>query len=304
MESVLKILPKVRGKYKENVLLANFSWFKVGGIADVLFMPADTEDLSRFLISKPAEIDLNILGLCSNIIIRDKGISGCVVKLGDGFRRFAVNDCSITVGCGLENHHLVSLLLDHKLTGLEFLSGIPGSIGGAIAMNAGCFGREVKDFLTAVEMVNKKTGKIFNIPAKDLCFEYRYNHMASDFIFTNATFLLDFEEDQNKIIKNVKKIAEMRLASQPTGEKTCGSIFKNPDSKVSKYKAWELIDKAGFRGYVFGGAKISEKHANFLVNTSNATAEDLEGLGELVRAKVKEKFNINLEWEIKRIGRK
>ena len=304
MESVLKFLPKVRGQYKEHAPLANFSWFKVGGPADVLFLPADTNDLSNFLINKPAKLELNILGLCSNIIIRDKGVSGCVVKLGKGFREIVVEKGrSVKVGCGLDNYHLVSFLLEQGLTGLEFLSGVPGSVGGAVVMNAGCCGSEVKEFLISVEAVNKKTGKIIQISVKDLSLEYRHNGMANDFIFTNATFLLDFEKDQNKMRENIKKISKMKLASQPIGEKTGGSIFKNPDPKMCKYKAWELIDRTGFRGYVFGGAKISEKHTNFLINTGKATAKELEGLGELVRTKVKEKFDINLEWEIKRIGR-
>ena len=301
MDSILKFLPEVKGKYQENAPLSNTSWFKVGGTADVLFLPADVDDLSEFLSNKPQSLDLNILGACSNVIIRDKGIRGCVVKFKDGFTDFAVDGCSVKVGCGVLNYRLVSFLLKHRLTGLEFLSSIPGSIGGAVAMNAGCYGHEISEFLISVEGVDKKTGKIYQIPAKDLSLSYRYNGLANDFIFTNAIFLLKFERDQNKIEKTINEISKMKLASQPTREKTGGSTFKNPPN--SKYKAWELIDLAGFRGFVLGGAKVSDKHTNFFINMGQATAENLEELGELVRTTVKEKFNITLEWEIKRIGK-
>jgi len=301
MDSILKFLPKIRGQYQENAALARSTWFKVGGPAEVLFTPADTADLSNFLSNKPSSLDLNILGLCSNVIIRDKGISGCVVKLGQGFKRFGVEECLIKAGCGLSNHHLVASLLDHGLTGLEFLSGIPGSVGGAVVMNAGCYGYELGDFLISVEAVDKKTGKIYQIPAKDLSLGYRHNGLANDFVFTEATFLLKSEPNQDKIRSKINEIAAMKLTSQPVREKTGGSTFKNP--KASSYKAWELIDKAGLLGHSIGGARVSEKHTNFLINSGNASAQNLEDLGELIITKVKELFNVTLEWEIKRIGR-
>jgi UDP-N-acetylmuramate dehydrogenase len=285
--------------YIEKAPLAKDSWFKVGGEADTLFIPDDTKDLSEFLINKPKLAELNILGLCSNVIISDKGVSGFVVKLGNGFTEVTIDGCLVKVGCGLPNAHLIPQLLKAGLTGLEFLSGIPGSIGGAVAMNAGCYGHEVRDTLVSVDAVNKTTGKIYQILAKDLGLGYRHNSLTDDFIFTNASFLLKFEQDHNKIRENIKKIAEMKLTSQPGYERTGGSTFKNPDH----CKAWELIDKAGLRGFVLGGAKVSEKHANFLINEGKASSQDLENLGELIIEKVKEKFNITLEWEIKRIGR-
>jgi UDP-N-acetylmuramate dehydrogenase len=300
MNPSLKFLPEVRGQYTEKAPLANATWFKVGGPADVLFMPADTEDLSQFLINRPKDLDLSILGLCSNVIIRDNGISGFVVKLGQGFTEAVIEGGLVKVGCGLPNSHLVSVLMKAGLVGLEFLSGIPGSVGGAVAMNAGCYGSEVKDYLVSVEAVNKSTGKIYQIPTKDLSLSYRHNGLTDDFIFTSASFLLKFEEDRNKIKNNIRRIAEMKLASQPTVEKTGGSTFKNP----SGHKAWELIDQAGLRGFTLGGARVSEKHTNFFINSKSGSAKDLEDLGELVINKVREKFNITLEWEIKRMGRR
>ena len=285
--------------YIEKAALAKDSWFKVGGEADILFITDDTKDISEFLINKPKLAELNILGLCSNVIISDKGVSGFVVKLGKGFTEVQIDGCLVKIGCGLPNAHLIPQLSKAGLTGLEFLSGIPGSIGGAVAMNAGCYGHEVRDTLVSVEAVNKVTGKIYQILAKDLGLGYRHNSLTDDFIFTNASFLLKFEQDYNKIRENIKKIAEMKLTSQPGYERTGGSTFKNPDN----CKAWELIDKAGLRGFVLGGAKVSEKHANFLINEGKASSQDLENLGELIIEKVKEKFNITLEWEIKRIGR-
>ncbi|NRA74286.1 MAG: UDP-N-acetylmuramate dehydrogenase [Rickettsiales bacterium] len=303
MVSTLESLPKVRGVYQENAPLANHSWFRVGGVADILFTPTDVHDLSKFLSSKPLSIETTILGACSNVIIRDKGISGCVIKLNQNFTNLVIDGCIVKVGCGVFNNQLVSYLLNHGLTGLEFLSSIPGCIGGAIAMNAGCYGHEISDFLIEVEAVEKSTGKIYQIPAKSLSLGYRKNDLAESFIFTKATFLLQFEKNQDKIKEYVNEISKMKSLSQPTRERTGGSSFKNPDVKHSKYKAWELIDKAGLRGFVLGGAKVSEKHANFLINTGQATAENLEKLGEIIRDKVKEKFDVDLEWEIKRIGR-
>jgi UDP-N-acetylmuramate dehydrogenase len=293
----------VKGKYQENANLANSSWFRVGGLADILFVPEDVNDLSNFLINKPKELELTILGLCSNVIISDKGVSGVVIKLGEGFSKIEIDGCLVKVGCGLPNNHLLPSLFKHSLSGLEFISGIPGSIGGGVAMNAGCYGGEVSDVLVSVEAVNKKTGEISQLQAKDLSLSYRHNSLANDFIFTNVSFLLKFEEDRNKIKEKIKEISAMKLASQPTFERTGGSSFKNPDPSISGYKAWELIDKSGMRGFTLGGAKVSEKHSNFLINTGKATAKDLEDLGELIIEKVKEKFNITLEWEIKKIGR-
>lgn len=300
MNPSLKSIPEVRGQYTKDAPLANATWFKVGGAADVLFVPADTEDLSQFLINRPKDLDLSILGLCSNVIIRDNGISGFVVKLGKGFTEIVIEGDLVKVGCGLPNSHLVSGLMKAGRVGLEFLSGIPGSVGGAVAMNAGCYGSEVKDYLVSVEAVNKSTGRIHQISAKDLSLSYRHNSLAEDFIFTSASFLLKFEEDRNKIKNNIRRIAEMKLASQPTVEKTGGSTFKNP----AGHKAWELIDQAGLRGFTIGGARVSDKHTNFFINAKNASAKDLEDLGELVINKVREKFNITLEWEIKRMGRR
>lgn len=291
-------LPTVRGKYRQNVNLSNTTWFRVGGNAEVIFKPEDVEDLSQFLMLRDKSINTEILGLCSNVIIRDKGVSGVVIKLGKNFTSIEVNDDVVSVGCAVTDYNFAHFLAEQSLSGLEFLVGIPGSIGGAVAMNAGCYGSEIADHLIQVEAVNRMTGKIHTLPAKSLGLTYRHNDLAAEFIFTKALFKLNHASDANKIKERMSKISEERELSQPIHERTGGSTFKNPPHK----KAWELIDQAGFRGYKHGGAQVSAKHPNFLINVDGATASDIEALGELIRSKVYKNSGVQLEWEIKRIG--
>jgi len=293
-------LPTVRGKYRQDVNLSNTTWFRVGGNAEVIFKPEDTGDLSHFLMHIDKTIQINILGLCSNVIIRDKGIRGVVIKLGKNFTNIEVNNDIISVGCAVTDYNFAHFLAEQNLSGLEFLVGIPGSIGGAIAMNAGCYGNEIADHLLQVEAVNRITGKVHTLSSKSLGPTYRHNNLADEFIFTKAIFKLNHVDDAGKITEKMAQISKERELSQPIHEKTGGSTFKNPVHK----KAWELIDQAGFRGYKLGGAQVSAKHPNFLINTGTATALDLETLGDLIKRKVQENSGIELEWEIKRIGNK
>lgn len=293
-------LPIVKGKYKSSVHLAPLTWFKVGGIADAVFIPAGAYDLADFLKRKAA-LDVVVLGAGSNVIIRDKGIRGVVIKLLDGFTDIEFDGPVVKVGCGLPNHKLMPVLCEKRLSGLEFLCAIPGTIGGAIAMNAGCYGSEISNFLINIEGVNIKTGDLRTFSANELSLSYRKNPLSDEFIFTSASFLLNFESSADKIKERMDEILKMKAQSQPIKEKTGGSTFKNPNFK---YKAWELIDMSGFRGYRCGGAMVSPKHSNFLINHDNASAEDLETLGAMIIDKVKRDFGVQLKWEIKCIGEK
>jgi UDP-N-acetylmuramate dehydrogenase len=298
MKNLVKELPPIKGNYRINVSLADTSWFRVGGKAEVLFKPLDLGDLSYFLQNKGRHIDIHILGLASNVIIRDKGIKGVVIRLGRNFTGIDIDKDIVTVGCAVTDYNLASFLGENNLSGLEFLIGIPGSIGGAIAINAGCYGSEISDHLIDVEAVSKSTGKIHKFTNKELGLKYRHNDLANDFIFTKARFKLKYNNNSDTIKETMKQISEMRQLSQPIRERTGGSTFKNPPDK----KAWELIDRAGFRNYKYGNAQISDKHCNFLINTGGATASELETLGEMVQQKVVDDCGIKLEWEIKRIG--
>lgn len=292
--------PSVKGKYRRSTQLAPLTWFKVGGIADAVFIPADVHDLANFLKGRGA-LDVVVLGAGSNVIIRDKGIRGVVIKLLDSFTSIEFDGRIVKVGCGLPNHQLMQILCEKRLSGLEFLCAIPGTIGGAVAMNAGCYGSEISNFLVSVEGVNIETGDVKNFFANELGLSYRKNSLSDEFIFTSASFLLNFESSTGKIKEQMDSILKMKAQSQPIKEKTGGSTFKNPNFK---YKAWELIDMSGFRGYRLGGAMVSLKHPNFLINHNNATATDLETLGAMIIDKVKRDFGVQLEWEIKCIGEK
>lgn len=296
-------LPEIRGKYRKNVDLSKSTWFGVGGNAKILFKPEDTQDLSDFLHKRNNNHDIVMLGLCSNVIIRDGGINGVVIKLGRNFTDISLDKdlAVVTAGTATTNYNFIQYLLNHNLQGMEFLVGIPGSIGGAVAMNAGCYESEIRDFIVSVEAVEKSTGKVRKFFKEDLGLKYRYNQLTKEFIFTSACFQLKHCEDINIMKEKIERINASRLLSQPIKEKTGGSTFKNP--KSSLYKAWELIDKAEFRGYVHGGAKVSDKHCNFLINQGNASARDLEELGAMIKFKVKKLFNINLDWEIQIFGK-
>lgn len=294
----LETLPQIRGTYRQNANLGNTTWFGVGGEAEILLRPHDLEDLAFFLQSKPSNLDINILGLGSNVIIRDGGVKGVIIKLGKNFANPNINQDIVTVGCACTSYNLAHFLLENNLSGLEFLVGVPGSIGGAVAMNSGCYNDEIANHLVSVVAIEKKTGKIHEFSNKELGLKYRHNDMAEDFIFTHARFKLKSERDNNAIKSKIDEITKARQASQPIKEKTGGSTFKNP----LNLKAWQLIDNAGFRGFKLGGAAVSELHCNFLINTGNATAADLETLGNMIQQKVEQSSGIRLEWEIKRLG--
>jgi UDP-N-acetylmuramate dehydrogenase len=297
--SLVMELPKVRGEYRENFPLHKSNWFNVGGPAEILFKPADLEDLVDFLRKFPEnDRDVSILGLGSNILIRDGGIDGVVIKLGRFFAdiQFADNG-DLLVGAACINRNLVTFCLENGLTGLEFLVGIPGSVGGGIAMNAGCYGSEFKDVIQSVKAVDR-SGNIHILTNEDMGFIYRGHSRSEQLFFVEARFALSVAS-REEIKARVESITKKREESQPLREKTGGSSFRNPPEKY----AWRLIDDAGLRGFRIGGAQISEKHCNFLINLEDATASDLESLGEYAREKVFLATGQLLEWEIKRIGK-
>ncbi len=289
-------LPVVRGHYAENADLSKVTWFRVGGPAEVLFRPADSDDLAAFLSAKTNDIPVTVIGVASNLLIRDGGIPGVVIRLGDAFTDIAVSGPGITAGAGVSNLKLANAARDAGIAGLEFLSGIPGSVGGGLRMNAGAFGGEIGQILISLTVVNGRGEKIM-LSAEEMGYSYRHSEAAEDFVFTEA-FFRGTKGDPVKIAGRMKKIQTEREASQPVKTPTGGSTFVNPPGK----KAWQLIDQAGCRGLRRGGAMVSEKHCNFLINCGDATATDLEGLGEEVRRRVKKQTGVKLEWEIRCIG--
>jgi len=291
------ILPKVRGSYRKNFQLANVTWFGVGGPADILFKPADSEDLAHFLKEKPTDLNYTILGVGSNLLVRDGGIRGVVIRLGKEFNHITQHQDELIVGAGTLDVNVSQFCAERGLGGLEFLSGIPGVIGAALAMNAGAYGSEIADCLIKLEAVDS-LGNIHIIDKKDCGFKYRGNSLGSDLVFTKAYLRVIPGTDPHEIQAKIDHIQQQREDTQPIRSKTSGSSFKNPDG----YKAWQLIDQAGCRGLRHGDAIISPKHCNFLINLGNATAKEIEELGEMVREKVFKQSSIMLEWEIKIIG--
>ena len=291
-------LPEIRGEYRIDYNLAHLTWFKAGGNAAVFFKPLDIEDLSHFLNEYPKENPVFVLGAGSNTIIRDGGIDGAVVKLGRNFINIEILENNrLRVGAGSLNYNLAQFCYNHAIAGFEFLIGVPGTIGGGIAMNAGSYGMEFKDIIDSVIYLDR-SGKKHEIKCADIGFSYRCNNLDSDLIFVEAIF--HFKHGDKRDIKDkMELITKQRQSSQPVTEKTGGSTFANPHG----HKAWELIEKAGMRGAKIGGAELSPIHCNFMINTGNATATDLETLGELARSKVLSMFGIELKWEIKRQGR-
>lgn len=294
----LENLPKVRGQYRINAPLAPFTWLKVGGTAKLLFKPEDLADLTFFLSNIKDDVEIITLGAGSNILIRDGGTDGVVIRLGRKFSDISIlSEDTIKVGASCLNYNLAQFCYQHSIEGFEFLIGIPGSIGGGIAMNAGAYNKEFKDIIYSVEAVDQN-GIIYNIENKDIGFVYRSNSLANHLIFTSAIF--HYKKGDNIAIKaKMDEIMDMRAKSQPIKEKTCGSTFKNPKG----HKVWQLIDAASMRGARLGGAEVSNMHCNFMINRDNATAKDLEDLGEMVRKKVLETSGITIEWEVKRIGK-
>ncbi len=298
---LLDFLPEVRGKYRESAPLAKSVWFQTGGNAEVLYKPEDAEDLLNFFSRISKEIPIQILGVGSNIIIRDGGISGVTIKLGRNFTNIEIlseQNGIVLLKCGAAtlNSSLTSFCIENEIGGLEFLSGIPGCIGGALAMNAGAYNKEVKDVLSYAQLA-LRDGSMVNLSVNDLRYKYRKSNHPEGAVFLSGVFV-GYKQDKAVIAANVADIQKKREESQPIRSRTGGSTFKNPEQA----KAWELIDRCGLRGYKLGGAMVSEKHCNFMINTGDATSSDIENLGEFVRKKVMETTGISLEWEIKRIG--
>ncbi len=302
-ESGALAMPAVRGKLTPQAPLDKLVWFKSGGPADWLFEPADLDDLSDFLAQLPEETPVMPIGLGSNLIVRDGGIPGVVVRLGKPFASVEVRrDNIIECGGGAPGILVASTARDAGIAGLEFLRGIPGTVGGFVCMNGGAYGREVADILVDCDVV-LPGGELVNLPAADLQYTYRHSCLPDGAIVVAARFQGD-PGDPVVIGAEMDRIANEREASQPLRSKTGGSTFKNPAKESANgRKAWQLVDEAGCRGLTHGGAQVSEKHANFLINTGDATSADIEGLGEEVRARVAKKTGVALEWEIKRVGR-
>jgi UDP-N-acetylmuramate dehydrogenase len=290
-------LPKLRGRLLPNQSLAELTWFRVGGPAQVLCLPEDEADLSYLLTELPGEYAVTVIGLGSNLIVRDGGIAGVVVRLGRGFIDIVVEpDHRVRVGAAVPDVKVARAAQEAGIAGLSFLRGIPGAIGGALRMNAGAYGGETKDRLISARGVDAR-GAVHEYTNAEMGFSYRHCGVPDDVIFTQALFQGE-AGDREQIAAEMDKITESREATQPVKSRTGGSTFKNPPG----HKAWQLIDAAGCRGLRVGGAQVSELHCNFLINLGDASAADIETLGETVRARVKAHSGVDLEWEIKRIG--
>jgi UDP-N-acetylmuramate dehydrogenase len=288
-------LPQLRGKLFAGQSLAAIAWFRVGGPAQVLFMPEDEDDLAYALRNLPADIPVTVIGAGSNLIVRDGGVPGVVIRLGRGFNEVRVDGERVTAGTAMLDVMVARAAQKESVAGLAFYSGIPGTVGGALRMNAGAYGGETKDVLVAARGVDRQ-GNIRTYSNADMGFSYRHCSVPDDVVFTQATFH-GRRGDADAIAAEMAEIKSKREASQPRN-RTGGSTFKNPPG----HKSWQLIDAAGLRGFTVGAAQVSELHCNFLINTGDATAADIETLGETVRARVKQNSGVDLEWEIKRIG--
>jgi len=293
-------LPNITGEYRFNYNLSHLTWFKVGGPAEIFFKPSNAQDLANFLEQNQRQFPVTILGAGSNIIIRDGGVDGVVIKLGQNFTNieFDNNDNQLAVGSGCLNFNLARFCQQNNIAGFEFLVGIPGTIGGGIIMNAGAYNSEFKDIVISIEALDYQ-GKLFTLSNTEIGFKYRGCNLPKDLIVTKVIFKI-LPGDGEIITKKMNEINEKRLVTQPIKERTSGSTFANPPGE---YSAWQLIDKAGMRGYKIGEASISTLHCNFMINHGNAKAKDLEELGELVKKAVRENSGVDLKWEIKRIGK-
>ena len=289
-------MPELRGRALANQSLAELTWFRVGGPAQLLFMPEDEADLAYFLGQLPEEFAATVIGLGSNLIVRDGGVPGVVVRLGRGFNIIAVEGTRIRAGAAVPDVKIARAAQEAGLGGLSFMRGIPGAIGGALRMNGGAYGRETKDVLVEARAVDRR-GRMHVLSNADMHYSYRHCGAPEDYIFTEALFAGE-RGDAKVIAQEMDKITEARESTQPVKSRTGGSTFKNPPGN----KAWQLIDAAGCRGLTNGAAQVSEMHCNFLINRGGATAADIERLGEAVRRKVEAHSGITLEWEIARIG--
>ncbi|MBN8928111.1 MAG: UDP-N-acetylenolpyruvoylglucosamine reductase [Rhodospirillales bacterium 69-11] len=290
------LLPPLRGRVQFDAPLAPFTWFRVGGKAEVLVRPADAEDLAQFLHALPREVPVHVIGAASNLIVRDGGLPGVTIRLARGFSAIVADETGLVAGAAALDVTVAEHAAAAALSGLEFLSGIPGTIGGAVAMNAGAYGGDVAGVLDWAEVVTR-TGEQRRMSVADLAFAYRHAALPPGAVVVRAR-LRARAGAPGQIAARMAEIRANREASQPVRARTGGSTFRNP----AGMKAWELIDAAGCRGLARGGAQVSEKHCNFLINTGSATAADVEGLGEEVRRRVHAATGVTLEWEIRRIG--
>lgn len=289
-------LPAIRGRVTADAPLAGITWFNVGGPAEVMVRPVDRDDLATLLAGLPPEIPVTVLGVGSNLLVRDGGIPGVVIRLGRGFAGIEADGERLTAGAAALDFNVASVAAEAGIAGLEFLTGVPGTIGGALKMNAGAYGGEMKDVVESATAVDRSGGTV-TLGLADLGFEYRRSNVPEGLIFTGAT-LKGSAGEPAAIARRLGEIRTSREESQPIRARTGGSTFKNPPGA----KAWELIDKAGCRGLTMGAAQVSPKHTNFLINLGGATAADIEALGEEVRRRVLETSGIELHWEIKRVG--
>ncbi len=290
-------LPEVCGKVTANAPLAPLVWFKSGGLAEWLFEPKDADDLAGFLSAIDPTMPVMALGLGSNLIVRDGGVRGVVVRLGKAFAKVErIDETTLRCGGGASGILVSSTARDAGIGGLEFLRSIPGTVGGFVRMNGGAYGRETCDILIECDVV-LRSGERVTLPVNALGYSYRHSELPEGAIVVSATFR-GVPAAPEAVQAEMDRIAESREASQPLRSKTGGSTFKNPPG----HKAWQLVDAAGCRGLAIGGAQVSEKHTNFLINTGTATSADIEALGEEVRRRVKAHSGVNLEWEIKRVG--
>jgi len=304
---LLNHLPTVRGRLEFDVPLAAQTWFRVGGAAEALFRPADAEDLAAFLAHTPATIPLTVISIASNLLIRDGGIAGVVIKLGPQFAAVQCKDTQVTAGAAALDMNVAKAAAQAGIGGLEFMSGIPGSIGGGLRMNAGAYGGEFKDVLLNTVALDRQ-GQRHTLTAGDCGFTYRHSNVPPDWIFLHALFQ-GRQDDPAAILARIQEIQQKRGSTQPIKEKTGGSTFANPKPEEvahlppDRQKTWQLIDGVGGRGLRMGGAMMSEQHCNFMLNTGTATAADLENLGEELRRRVRETYGVELRWEIVRVGK-
>lgn len=295
-------LPEVRGKLLRNEPLAPYTWFRVGGAAEALFIPADAEDLADFLKALDPAVPVTVLGVGSNVIVRDGGVEGVVIRLaGRPWAQITKDSDTVTAGAGALDSMVAKASAQAGIAGLEFYAGIPGTIGGALTMNAGCYGSETKDVLVSAWGLTR-AGERVDYDLADFGYTYRHSRAPADIIWIEATYRGTTDEPE-AVAARISEITSRRETTQPIREKTGGSTFKNPEG----HSSWKLVDEAGWRGKLHaetgGGAMFSELHSNFMINPGEATAADIEGLGEAVRADVLAKTGVQLEWEIKRIGR-
>jgi len=297
----LSNLPSVRGRYIENFNLSAITWFRVGGPADVLFTPADEEDLAHFLNELDKDIPVFPMGVGSNLLVRDGGVRGVVIRLAAPFNKIEVDGLKVRAGAGALDAQVAKRAASDGVAGLEFYRGVPGTIGGALRMNAGAYGGETKDVLIEAVAYNRMGNRLV-LSNEEMDFSYRHSGAGDDLIFTEALFL-GHGDDPAVIEARMGDIMKRREESQPIKERTGGSTFANPDLTLSGgRKSWQLIAEVGGRGRVVGDAQVSEQHCNFMINRGEATAADLEALVESLRADVKRETGVELRWEIKRVG--